>query len=168
MAEFPSPDLHHLRAAEGWLELGNHVEALTELDQVSPAHQDCLEALGLRWSIFARFKRWEECVLLAAQIIAVAPDNVFGWIHRSFALHELRRTQEACDLLRPAAKQFPRNETIPYNLACYECQLGRLPEARKWLKKAMARSDPEEIKLQALADADLQPMWPEIARQPTQ
>jgi hypothetical protein len=24
----PLPDLHHLRAASGWLELGNHLEAI--------------------------------------------------------------------------------------------------------------------------------------------
>jgi tetratricopeptide (TPR) repeat protein len=166
MPELQAPDLHHLNAAEGWLELGNHHEALAELTQISPAEQGRLEVLGLRWSIAAQFKSWEECIQLATTIIELAPENVFGWVHRSFALHELRRTQEACDLLRPVAKQFPRNETIPYNLACYECQLGNLPEARKWFQQALTRSDPESIKQQALADADLQPLWPEILRLP--
>jgi hypothetical protein len=30
------PDTHHLRAAEGWLELGNHLEANAELENIMP------------------------------------------------------------------------------------------------------------------------------------
>ncbi|SVE21558.1 uncharacterized protein METZ01_LOCUS474412, partial [marine metagenome] len=33
-------DLHHLRAAEGWLELDNATEAREELDQVSTNRLD--------------------------------------------------------------------------------------------------------------------------------
>jgi hypothetical protein len=29
-------DLRHLQAAQGWFELGNHVEAAEELEQISP------------------------------------------------------------------------------------------------------------------------------------
>jgi hypothetical protein len=31
------PDIHHLRAAQGWLELGNHLEANEELEKIAPA-----------------------------------------------------------------------------------------------------------------------------------
>ena len=31
-------------------------------------------------------------------MVELAPKQIFGWIHRSFALHELKRTQEARDL----------------------------------------------------------------------
>lgn len=30
-------DSHHLEAAQGWLELGNHLEANEELEKISPA-----------------------------------------------------------------------------------------------------------------------------------
>jgi hypothetical protein len=59
-------------------------------------------------------------------------------------------------------KRFPKNETIPYNLACYECQLGDLEAARDWLRRAMKLKKPEALKEQALEDQDLKPMWPEI------
>ena len=49
-----------------------------------------------------------------------------------------------------------------YNLACYECQLGRLDQARAWLRKAFDLGDPAEMQAQALRDPDLQPLWPEI------
>ncbi len=156
------PDTHHLSAAEGWLELGNHHEALNELNLVSSAEQGSVEVLGLRWSISAQLKLWEQCVVLADRIIELAPKNVFGWIHRSYALHELKRTSEARDLLQPALKRFPKNETIPYNLACYECQLGNLDEARDWLRRTMKLKNPAELKAQALDDLDLKPLWAEI------
>ena len=166
MPELQPPDTHHLSAAEGWLELGNPAEAQAELERLSPGARGVVEVLGLRWSIGAHYKSWEDCIGIATKMIELAPKNIFGWIHRSFALHELKRTQEARDLLLPGAKLFPKNETIPYNLACYECQLGRLIEARQWLEKALARTGPAALKQQALEDLDLQPLWGEIARWP--
>ncbi len=162
MPKLQPPDTHHLSAAEGWLELGNFHEALSELNLVSKAEQGRVDVLGLRWSISAQLKLWEECVGIATNILELAPKNVFGWIHRSYALHELKRTIEARDLLQPALKRFPKNETIPYNLACYECQLGDLEAARDWLRRAMKLKKPEALKEQALEDQDLKPMWPEI------
>ena len=156
------PDTHHLSAAEGWLELGNYHEALAELNLVSSGEQERLEVLGLRWSIAAQLKSWEECVGIAGNIIKLAPKNVFGWIHRSYALHELKRTSEARGLLQPALKRFPKDDTIPYNLACYECQLGELATARDWLHHAMKLRKPAELKAQALEDVDLKPLWTEI------
>lgn len=162
MSKLQPPDTHHLSAAEGWLELGNDREALSELDLISSGEQGRLEVLGLRWSISAHLKLWDECVRIAADIIEIAPKNIFGWIHRSYALHELKRTSEARDLLQPALKRFPKNETIPYNLACYECQLGDVDAARDWLRRAMKLRKPAELKAQALEDVDLKPMWAEI------
>ncbi len=162
MSQWQTPDLHHLRAAEGWLELGNPREAMAELDQLSDEAQGRLEVLAVRWGILAHFKRWQEGVAVAARMIEMAPDEVFGWIHRSYALHELKRTQEARDLLLNAVVRFPQNEIIPYNLACYECQSGNHVIAMKWLQQAMRRGDPAEIKSRALEDEDLQPLWSEI------
>ena len=162
MSKLQPPDTHHLSAAEGWLELGNHHEALNELNLVSLAEQGRVEVLGLRWSVSAHLKLWDACVSIAERIIELAPKDEFGWIHRSYALHELKRTRDARDLLQPALKQFPKNETIPYNLACYECQLGNLDEARDWLRRAMQLRKPARIKTQALEDPDLKPLWKEI------
>jgi len=156
------PDCFHLQAARGWLELGNPLEANEELEKIAPAlcvHPDVLE---VRWQISAKARRWEACIDLAEGIIALTPDNPFGWIHRSFALHELKRTQEAWDNLIRVIKKFPDEPIIPYNLACYACQLGRLQAALNWLEKAFAVGDATKIKSMALADSDLKPLWDKI------
>ena len=43
-----------------------------------------------------------------------------------------------------------RTSVIPYHLACYACQLGRLEQAQAWLVKAMATRDAAQIKAMAL------------------
>jgi hypothetical protein len=42
---------------------------------------------------------------------------------------------------------------IGYNLACYECQLGNLKAAWKWLVIAFDLGDAKQVKLMALDDA---------------
>ena len=155
---FDLDDQRHLVAAEGWLELGLPLEANSELEKITPqlhAHPDVLE---VRWQIYAKEKKWEACVDIANAIIKLAPDRSSGWIHRSFAMHELKRTQEAFDHLLPVVDKFPQSWTIPYNLACYSSVLHQFDEAQKWLKKAMA-VDEDTVYQAAVDDEDLQPLW---------
>jgi hypothetical protein len=44
---------HHLNAALGWLELGDHVEAYAELENITPALRSHPAVLELRWQISA-------------------------------------------------------------------------------------------------------------------
>lgn len=159
-----APDIHHLRAAEGWLELGNAREAQSELDCLSDVAQGLPEVIAVRWGILAHFKKWEQSIVIANRLIDLAPSSALGWIHRSYALHELKRTREARDSLLPAARLFPAVETIAYNLACYECQLGELDKARSWLRRAFKLHDPGELASRAKEDADLKPLWSEMDR----
>ena len=60
--------------------------------------------------------------------------------------------------LLAGADKFPKVWTIPYNLACYCCKLGRVDECQDWLKKAMA-IDKLAVQRAALDDPDLKPLW---------
>ncbi len=57
---------------------------------------------------------------------------------------------------------FPDDPIRRYNLACYECQLGRLEQAKNWLGKAFELGDGRKLKLMALDDPDLEPLWKNI------
>lgn len=116
-------DRLHLRAAEGWLELGCHLDANEELENIAAAHRAHPDVLELRWQIYAHAKDWTACLEIASAITRMSPERAVGWIHRSYTLHELHRTQEAFDFLQPAAQNFPKVWTIPYNLACYCARL---------------------------------------------
>jgi predicted Zn-dependent protease len=160
------PDIHHLRAAEGWFELGSEAEAMHELDNISPAEKNHPLVLDLRFQILAKKKEWDACRDIAEKITKELPDFAGGWLHLAYATRRATggSEQAAFDVLEPAAEKFTDEPTIPYNLACYVCQLGKLAEAREWLKRAFAIGDMKQIKLMALHDADLKPLWEEIPK----
>lgn len=158
MEELGFPDRHFVLAAEGWLELGNAAEAaqeLTRVRRVARRHPDVLE---LNWRVLAQLGEWDLALGVAGAVVQVAPDRPSGWIHRSYTLHELKRTPEAWEALLPAAEQFPEEAIIAYNLACYACQLGDLDGAETWLSRAARLRGREEIKSMGLQDPDLRPL----------
>ena len=160
------PDAHTVNAALGWLELGNAREALVELDHVTDANKDHAGVLELRWAALAELKDWTAAFAVATRLVEVAPDHASGWLHRAFALRRAPGggLPNAWDALRPAAERFPKELLVAFNLACYACQLHRLDEARHWLKRAETLGKPEEVRAMALADADLEPLWPELRK----
>ena len=157
MIKLSHRDKMFLDAAEGWLGLGDHLSANEELKQITPEFRSHPKVLAVRLNMYWEAKNWKAVVHVARALTTINPDNAHGWIGRSFALHELKRTQEAYDLLLPAKDKFPKNLTIPYNLACYCSQLKQLSEAQVWLKMAMA-IDEQTVKRMAMDDPDLKPL----------
>ena len=155
-------DAFCIQSADGWLGLGNVAEAAKELANVSPGLVNHPAVLRVQWGIRAAEKNWEQARAVAAKLIEIDPDEPLGWVDFSYALHELKRTAEARDSLLRVVEKFPISATIRYNLACYECQLGNLPQAKRWLEKAFRLGDRDRMKASALADRDLEPLWPEL------
>lgn len=114
----------------------------------------------MRWQIAISGKQWTDALQVAEQICVMAPESASGWIHRSYCLHELKRTQEAWDMLRPIADKFPQEWLVCYNLACYACQLGNVEEARQWFSRAIEVGNPLEINRLAAEDPDLKLLFP--------
>ena len=122
------------------------------------------DVLVVRVAIYEAAKKWEYAAEIAKAISEFAPESPFGFIHQAYSLHELKRTQEAWNVLLPVVDKFPKEYIMRYNLACYACQLGNLKEARDWLKKAIDMAGTNEVKLMALDDPDLEPLWEEIGK----
>ncbi len=138
-------------------------DALAELDRISPQHQNRPEVLEVRWSIAAKQKNWGLCQKIADQLIAMQPQDPSGWIKKAVSLHGEQRYQEAWDTLAPVSARFPEVKHITYDLACYACLLGRVDEARRLLAKVFTGEDAPIWKAMAMADPDLQTLWPEIS-----
>lgn len=155
-------DQYHLDAAEGWLELGNYLEANEELEQIRPELRGHPFVLQARQDIYAKAGKWEVAAEVARSLAIILPGNSWVWIQWAFALHELERTREAKGVLLPVADRFPDQAMIRYNLACYSCQLGEMEESMQWLGKAMDLAGKKEIRRIALNDADMKPLWSEI------
>jgi predicted Zn-dependent protease len=158
------PDSHHYNAACGWFELENHSEAFAELDRISNPAQNHPDILTLRWELFATQKRWADALEIGRALVQLSPERADSWIKQSYALHELKRTQEAWDTLHSISEHFPELSTIPYNLACYACQLDQMPVALNWLKRAMKAGGKDRIRKMAITDNDLKPLWLQIKK----
>lgn len=158
------PDSHYVNAAWGWLELDNINEAFLELDRVAVPLQSHPDVLTVRWELLARQKKWTEALEVARCLVQITPERADSWIKQSYALHELKRTQEAWDALFLVSEHFPDLSTIPYNLACYACQLDQAQAALTWLRRAMKVGGKESIRRMALQDQDLKPLWCDIRK----
>jgi hypothetical protein len=166
MQPIEPPDSHRLLAAAGWLELGCPDEAQQELESMARENRTHPDSLEMLWLIQAEQQHWLGALATATQLVQIAPDRPAGWLHRAYAMRRVPEggLQQAWDLLLPAADKFPKESVIPYNLACYACQLGRLEESRKWFKIAKGAGKPETMEAMALQDEDLRPLWNEIRK----
>jgi predicted Zn-dependent protease len=161
MSTLPYPELFFLNAAKGWCLLGDLAEAQGELKQLSPRHLEHPDVLEVRFSIAAKRKDWIECMEISACLLETVPERATAWINCAYTLHGMNQTQEAWDALFTVRDRFPGVPIIPYNLACYACRLGKLDDSRQWLRWALQIGG-KALRQQAVADADLQPLWTEI------
>lgn len=157
--------LQQIRFAEGWLGLGNAEEAAKAIADLNTFESNQPDVLALRWSIHAAVERWEEALRVALVQLKNDSSDVRGWINQSYAI---RRTSDggirpAMEALLPALQKFPKEMLIPYNLACYQCQLGDLEEARGLLRVALKRGERRQILALALNDSDLKAIREDLA-----
>src|SRR5258707_4750997 len=161
--QFSFQDKRHLEAAEGWLGLGDHEEANEELECITAKMRAHPEVLRVRYEVYAKAKKWGMAAEIAQAICQIVPHVPLGWIHLAYALHELKRTKEAWDVLLPAIAKFPAEYIIRYNLACYASQLGNQKDAFELVEKAIEMAGTKEMKLMSLYDPDLEPLWAQIS-----
>ena len=156
--EFSHEDRMALQRAEGWLELRLPLEANEELDEIEPAMRAHPEVLKLRYSIYSASKKWEMALEVANCLHRQLPDDPYGGVHAAVALYRLGRTLEAKERSLPLVARFPKDWSIPYNLACYCAQLGQIKEAEQWFKAAMVL-DENTVRRMGIEDPDLEPLW---------
>ena len=156
--EFSHEDRMALQRAEGWLELRLPLEAVEELEEIQPAMRAHPDVLKLRYSVYSAAKKWDMALEIANCLHRQLPDDPYGGVHAAVALYRLGRTQEAKERSLSLAARFPKDWSVPYNLACYCAQLGEIEEAQEWFKAAMAL-DENTVKRMGIDDPDLEPLW---------
>jgi hypothetical protein len=164
MQPLKPPDAHHLSAADGWLGLGNLVEARLELERIAPRLQNHPDVLDVHWGLLTAEKNWPAALANARARLQREPKSPAGWLHQAYALRRVPEggLQAAWEALLPALDQFPREAIIPYNLACYACQMQQLDVARIMFHRAIKTGSERLIREMALRDPDLRPLWAEI------
>ena len=152
-----SPDQQHWQAAVGYVELGMFQEANHQLEKIDPFNRAAPEVLAVRLAIYQGLKKWELMQQIAKRLMQFEPDNVEWTISLAYATRRAFSIEVAMEILVDAEAKFPREAAIPYNLACYYCQLGEMEKAKRYLKQTF------EIDLNwrkaVLDDEDLKPFW---------
>ena len=158
------PDSFCISSAEGWIILGNPIEAIGELEQVSNPVKLRPEYLELKWRVFADTQEWDAALELSEGMVRDLPDHPGGFILRSYALRRSSKgsVEQATRGGGGGGVKFPSEPIIPYNLACYACQSGELVQARKFLRLALEIGDRKELLKMAGMDSDLKSLWNEL------
>ena len=159
MKALEPPYIHYVNAAQGWLGLGDCQSALDELERIAPELRFHPDVLSVRCDIYAAAMNLPAVVAVAWRLVQLRPERPSSWVRRSFALHGLKQTRQAFDLLLPAAEKFPDISTIPYNLACYCAQLGKPEEAWRWLQQSFEIGNAEILNRATQDDPDLAPLF---------
>jgi hypothetical protein len=153
-----------LEAAEGWLMLGNPIEAHEELEKISGDSSYHPAVLSMRWQVYAAARWWEAAYVVSKALCELAPHSAEAWICQANTLRNYKGVVEAWSLLLGVVNKFPQDAIIRYNLACYAAQMGLLEESCGWLVQAFEMEEAVQLKLAAIYDPDLQPLWDKIGR----
>lgn len=142
--------------ASGFLALGMTAQAAEELGALAPADRQRREVLAAWCTLYSEIQDWPKMAETGEKLARADPDQDQGWISWAFALREMQQIGEARDVLLAAEPLHPNCGTLHYNLACYHCLLGNMPEAERRLRRALALD--RSWKKAALGDSDLTAM----------
>ncbi|HNQ89080.1 MAG TPA: tetratricopeptide repeat protein [Verrucomicrobiota bacterium] len=152
------PDSHHVKAAQGWLTLGDAAEALGELSKVSAECAEHSEVLRVRWDVLHQLKRGEEALHVAQRLAVSAPEEAETWVRLANSYYYLKRMEDAYGCAKESLVRFPLSSALHYDLACYACYLGRLDEAQELLRRSFQLDGAGRLQAWARRDPDLEPL----------
>lgn len=149
----------HLEAARGWLELGDHQSALQELEDLTGLRRAQPDVLKLRLQIYVLARKWRNAYAIAEGLARVLPNDpeVFVWRAQAARWMPGGGLSHAMTLLLEVANDFPDDPSIPFRLACYNCQMGNHATAGSWLQIAFDAARRAKSEMQWLAAAQEEP-----------
>lgn len=151
-----------LSYAEGFIELGLLNDAANELEKVAFEDRLTPPVLFCRIKLYMAAKQWDMVEAMAKPLVTIPNVDAAVWVHWAYAVRRLRSVSEAKDILLKAEPIYGKTcGMLQFNLACYECVLGNITEARKRLR--MACKLDKQFKALALDEPDLKGLRDEIA-----
>ena len=162
MNKLSGADIHHLEAAQGWLERSDYARCFDELERIDHNNRGDARVYTVRWSLYNRSGQHIAAANLARGVQGRFPHEIAGYIWRAVSLNKSGCTQEAYDELAAVAQKFDGAGAVPYVLSILATDLKQYESARTWLMKAFATEDGQELKLRALEEKSLDSFWRKI------
>jgi lipopolysaccharide biosynthesis regulator YciM len=147
----------HITAAQGYVELGMHVDANEELEHLDPEHRILPAVVALRVEIYRALKKWDLMQTVAKMMALHEPNEAQWTVAWAYATRRADCLDAARLILVNAVDRQPDVAIFHYNLACYDCQLGLLDEAKARLRRTFELEP--RYRLKALDDEDLESLW---------
>lgn len=149
-----------LERGNGYLDLKMAGPARRELEQIPDRYHADPTFLRVQLQLMIAEQRWTEAVAIAARLREAEPNEPIHLIQLAYAVRRAESIEAARVVLLEGLKQFPKVAVIPFNLACYECQMGHKEAALKYLQRTFA-IDPGWRTI-AVEDEDLKSLWPQL------
>jgi tetratricopeptide (TPR) repeat protein len=144
-------------AAQGYCELRMWKEAWNDLKALAPEERERKEILRLRLGILIGMERWDIAATLAEEMVDKGCRDHSAFLMGAYAMRRSRSLREALEFLVGGSPFMADDATFWYSRACYECQLGDRAAAKRSLEKAFTLNP--DLRLQALEEEDLTPLW---------
>jgi tetratricopeptide (TPR) repeat protein len=126
------------------------------LDPEQPKKAKQLRVTAQEAAAFIRQQDWPKAVAAYQDLVKANSNNGQHWSNYGFALHSLRRYDEAIKAWSKSIELGFRPETGLYNLACSNALAGRKDEAIQWLQKAVDAGFTQDETIRT--DTDLDPI----------
>jgi len=152
-------DTKFLMAAEGYADLALWLDANAELERINPDVWHVPEVLFLRERIYRALEKWD-LMAVAGRPALDDRDDVSAAIELAYAARRENCIEGARLILSSAVNRLPGSTVLEYELARCECQLGEIESAKGRLHRAFSLHP--ELRLQALEDDELAPLWDTI------
>lgn len=153
-----SPETHKaLQAAEGYVFLGLHREALKQLDTVPEVEQENPDVMVARIRVLLHLRRYPAAARLSARGESLYRDEDEFTVQRAFALNQLDKGDEAREVIKGAPEWLRRTGILHYNLGCYEARWGNIEVARQCVQDAIEIN--AAIRKNLKQDPDLAELW---------
>ena len=136
-------------------------DAAMVLEEIAPEDKTRNEVLGARVNLYMVAKKWDMAAAVASHLVKVEPQNATWWISLAYALRRTENVEKAEAVLLRAQAIHPKVAMIAFNLACYASVTGRMEEAKERLRHAIELD--KDVRILALDDEDLRPLWDWIA-----
>ena len=135
VSDITFPDLHHVNAAIGWLDLGCPGDAALELDRATFKTLAHPEVVLLRWKICARSNNWQLALYLGRTLIRISPEKPASWLCLAFSLVNVQGAFDAWQELLEAARKYPRVSTVPVFLSRLCAQMTAEGGSTNWFNR---------------------------------
>jgi Flp pilus assembly protein TadD len=152
----------HVLASSGYLELGMPDDAALVPEEIAPEDKNRNEVLGARVNLYMAAKKWDMAAAIASHLVKVEPEKMrLGESVSAYSIRRSESVEKAEAILLRAQAIHPKVAMIAFNLACYASVRGRLEEAKRRLRGAIALD--KDIRELAIDDEDLKPLWDWVA-----